>query len=204
MSEVRICGVKDVAATVEQYKIKKILSCLSNYKIIDEMYGLTPALMSLDPAYWRDSSNWLRLNMEDTVKPDGANAPTNDEVVKGINFGANAIKTGNNLLVHCQLGFSRSPAMAIGSIISAGDTIENAYRRAESAAPAKIDPNALIIQIIDNHLKLNGELIRYNDEYRKNISSGLKREYKKLMESYIGDTNTLSIILDNISALDRL
>jgi predicted protein tyrosine phosphatase len=141
--------------------------------------------------------------MEDTPRPDSVDAPTMEEVVKGITFGSNEIRAGQNLLVHCQLGLSRSPAMAIGSMIKAGDTIEGAFNRAKQVRP-RIDPNPLIIQYIDEHLKLNGELINYNTEYRANTKKDLKREYNKLMEAYLDNPNVLGIIFENISALDRL
>lgn len=203
MSEVRICGVPEVPTFIEQYQIKKLLSCLSNYDIVDSTYGFTQSVLDLNPTYWKDGNNWLKLNMEDTPNPNGVDAPTMEEVVKGITFGSNAIRAGQNLLVHCQLGLSRSPAMAIGSMIKAGDTIEGAFNRAKQVRP-RIDPNPLILQYIDEHLKLNGELINYNTEYRANTRKDLKREYNKLMESYLDNPNVLGIIFENISALDRL
>lgn len=203
MSEVRICGVPEVPTFIEQYQIKKLLSCLSNYEIVDSVYGFTQSVLDLNPTYWKDGNNWLKLNMEDTPNPNGVDAPTMDEVVKGITFGSEAIRSGQNLLVHCQLGLSRSPAMAIGSMIKAGDTIEGAFNRAKQVRP-RIDPNPLIIQYIDEHLKLNGELINYNTEYRSNTRKDLKKEYNKLMEAYLDNPSVLGIIFENISALDRL
>jgi|GEM_PF-5299098 len=203
MSEVRICGVPEVPTFIEQFQIKKLLSCLSHYYIVDSTYGFTQSVLNLNPNYWRDPNNWVKLNMEDTPRPDSVDAPTMEEVVKGITFGSNEIRAGQNLLVHCQLGLSRSPAMAIGSMIKAGDTIEGAFNRAKQVRP-RIDPNPLIIQYIDEHLKLNGELINYNTEYRANTKKDLKREYNKLMEAYLDNPNVLGIIFENISALDRL
>lgn len=203
MSEVRICGVPEVPTFLEQFQIKKLLSCLSNYKIVDTIYGFTPSVMNLNPTYWGKPDNWMKLNMEDTPDPNGVDAPTTTEVVKGITFGSNAIKAGQNLLVHCQLGLSRSPAMAIGSMIMAGDTIEGAFNRAKQVRP-RIDPNPLIIKLIDEHLKLNGELIKYNDQYRTSTRKDLKGEYQKMMECYLDNPKVLGIIFENISALDRL
>ncbi len=203
MSEVRICGVPEVPTFIEQFQIKKLLSCLSNYKIVDTVYGFSQSVMDLNPTYWGTAGNWMKLNMEDTPDPNGEDAPTTEEVVKGITFGSNAIRAGQNLLVHCQLGLSRSPAMAIGSMIMAGETIEGAFNRAKQVRP-RIDPNPLIIKLIDEHLKLNGELIKYNDQYRANTRKDLKAEYQKMMECYLDNPKVLGIIFENISALDRL
>lgn len=203
MSEVRICGVPEVPGFIEQFQIKKLMSCLSNYRVVDMVYNLTQSVVSLNPTYWNNQENWLKLNMEDVVDTSKKDAPTMEEVVKGITFGGNAIRSGQNLLVHCQLGMSRSPAMAIGSLLVAGSSIEDAYTKAKQVRP-RIDPNPLIIGFIDQHLKLNGELEKYNAEFRGKLISEIKGEYKKLTESYLGDTETLSVIFEHISALDRL
>lgn len=203
MAEVRICGVPEVPTFIEQFHIEKLLSCLSHYNIVDSAYGFTQSVLNLNPKYWSDPKNWLKLNMEDTPIADSADAPTMGEVVKGITFGSEAIRSGKNLLVHCQLGLSRSPAMAIGSMIKAGATVEDAYARAIQVRP-RIDPNPLIIQYIDENLNLNGELIKYNTEHRAKTRSNLKAEYQKVMESYLHDHRTMNTIFENISALDRL
>lgn len=203
MSDVRICGVSEVPSFIEEFKIKKLLSCLSNYRIVDMAYGFTESVLSLNPTYWKDTNNWLRLNMEDTTRSEEANAPTIEEVIKGISFGSSAIKAGNNLLVHCQLGISRSPAIAIGSMIMSGDSIETAYEKAKQVRP-KMDPNPLIILIIDNYLKLNGKLTEYNDQHRSGAFKVLKEEYNKLMEANMNDPAILHTIFEHISSLDRL
>lgn len=203
MSEVRICGVPEVPGFIEQYQIKKLVSCLTNYRVVDMVYNLTPSVTSLDPNYWSNPENWMRLNMEDHADPSKKDAPTMEEVVKGITFGGNAIRSGQNLLVHCQLGMSRSPAIAIGSLLVAGSTIEDAFTKAKQVRP-RIDPNPLIIDLIDKHLNLNGELVKYNAEFRGKLVSELKGEYKKLTEAYMGDVEVLSVIFENVSALNRL
>ncbi|MFA5403407.1 MAG: dual specificity protein phosphatase [Ignavibacteria bacterium] len=203
MSEVRICGVTEVPSFIEQYQIKKLLSCLSKYELYDKMYGFTQSVIDLNPTYWKDPNNWMRLNMDDVSRPNLEDAPNMEEIVKGITFGASAIKAGQNLLVHCQLGLSRSPAMAIGSLLGAGETIEGAYTRVKQVRP-RINPNPLIITLIDEYLKLNGELVKYNDEFRGNNRKELGIEYNKLMESHLHDSKTLGIIFEQMEELNRL
>jgi predicted protein tyrosine phosphatase len=141
--------------------------------------------------------------MDDVSRPNLEDAPNMEEIVKGITFGASAIKAGQNLLVHCQLGLSRSPAMAIGSLLGAGETIEGAYTRVKQVRP-RINPNPLIITLIDEYLKLNGELVKYNDEFRGNNRKELGIEYNKLMESHLHDSKTLGIIFEQMEELNRL
>ena len=203
MSDLRICGVPEVVQFIHDYKINKILSCLSNYKVVDMAYGFSGSVIDTNPSHWRDPSNWLKLEMEDTVRTTDADAPTNEEVVKGITFGGNCIKSGSNLLVHCQLGISRSPAMAIGSLLVAGNNIQQAYDRVKNVR-SRMDPNPLIISLIDSHLGLNGELSKFNDEHRANTRKDLKRAYTEMIEHYLCDSGTLGVIMESISALNKL
>lgn len=203
MSDLRICGVGEVPSFIEQFNIKKLLSCLSNYKIVDMIYSFTPSVISLDPPYWNKPENWMRLEMEDSKSYSEKDAPTMQEVVKGITFGANALRTGQNLLVHCQLGISRSPAMAIGSLLAVNPDIKQAFDRVKSVRP-KIDPNPLIIELLDQHFNMNGELIKYNNEYRSNTRAELKSTYLEMVDQYITDSRTISIIMENIASLDRI
>jgi predicted protein tyrosine phosphatase len=203
MSNLQICGVFEIPDVVTKNKITKILSCLSNYTVVDKMYGFTQMVLDLNRVHWSDSKNWLRLNMEDTSVPTATDAPTMEEVIKGITFGASSLKSGDNLLVHCQLGISRSPAMAIGSFIANGDSFQQAYDKVKVIRP-RMDPNELIIKLLDEHFGLKGELVQLNNGYRSEIRSTLKGNYKKIMESYMGDDVAMSAIFEHISSLDRL
>lgn len=203
MNALWVCGINEVSTFIETHNIKKILSCLSDYPIIEQLYGLSKSILSLDENYWKNPNNWLRLNMDDIVNSNGLNAPNNEEVVKGINFGANAIKSSQPLLVHCQLGVSRSPAMAIGSLLKAGRTIEQAYGEVLAVRP-RIDPNDLIIKLIDDHLKLNGELVTYNQEFKKKFRASLKQTYLEMIEHSLNNSSALNIIFENINQLNKL
>lgn len=203
MNEFRICGVTEIEDVVSTYKIKKIISCLSNYKIVESSFGLTQKVMNLDPIHWKKPENWLKLNMEDITNPKGNDAPTMEEVVKGMEYGANVLRSSEPLLIHCQLGLSRSPAMAIACLLKTGSGIEEAYSKVKAVRP-RIDPNELIIKLVDEHLNLNGNLIQYNNEYRAKTRRDIRGGYNELMESYLNDNKTLSVIFENLRRLDQL
>ena len=203
MSLVYVCGVVEVPTLIHQHDIKKLMSCLTNYEVIEEMYGLQKSVISIDPEYWKNSQNWLKLNMEDTPNEGDLNAPTANEVIKGITFGANAINSNQILLVHCQMGISRSPAMAIGSLVKANRDIAGAFDQVLAVRP-RIDPNPLIIKLIDEHLKLNGELITYNENFRKDFRASLRKSYLEMVEIYLNDSKALGIIFENVNQLSKI
>lgn len=203
MSSLWICGVTDVIGYVEQHNIKKIISCLTDYEIVERMYHLGEQLEELDAQYWKNPSNWLKLEIHDTSNEAGYKAPNYQEVLKGITFGGNVIKSGQPLLVHCQFGLSRSPAMAIGSLLQAGRSIEQAYSEVLAVRPT-IDPNALIIRILDEHFKFNGELINYNQEVRSRYLSKTRKTYMEMTAVNLGNPTILAALFEHINQLNKL
>jgi predicted protein tyrosine phosphatase len=203
VSSLWICGVTDVINYVEQHNIKKIISCLTDYEIVERMYHLAENLEQLDEQYWKNPSNWLKLEIHDTSNEAGYKAPNYQEVLKGITFGGNVIKSGQPLLVHCQFGLSRSPAMAIGCLLQAGRTIEQAYNEVLAVRPT-IDPNTLIISILDSHFKFNGELIKYNQEIRSRYLSKTRKTYMEMTAVNLGNPTILAALFEHINQLNKL
>ena len=203
MSPLWICGVTDVINFVEQHNIKKIISCLTDYEIVERMYHLQESLDQIDQNYWRNPTNWLKLEIHDTANEAGYKAPNMEEVVKGITFGANVIRSGEPLLVHCQFGLSRSPAVAIGCLLKAGRTIDQAYQEVLAVRPT-IDPNELIIRLIDEHLNLQGKLIEHNKEFRKNLLSRIRKTYLEMTVENISNPTALAMLFENINQLNKL
>lgn len=203
MSSLWICGIVDVPEYVEKYNIKKIISCLADYEIVERMYHLDEQVVQLDEQYWKNPANWLKLEMNDTSNVDFKKPPNQQEVLKGITFGGNVIKSGQPLLVHCQFGLSRSPAMAIGCLLQAGRTIEQAYNEVLAVRPT-IDPNTLIISILDAHFKFNGELIKYNQEIRSRYLSKTRKTYMEMTAVNLGNPTILAALFEHINQLNKL
>lgn len=203
MSSLWICGIHDVVNYVEQHNIKKIISCLTDYDVVERMYHLVQSVEELDEKYWKNPANWLRLEIRDTSNEAGYKAPNEQEVLKGITFGANVIKSGQPLIVHCQFGLSRSPAMAIGCLLQAGRTIEQAYDEVLAVRPT-IDPNTLIIRILDDHFKFNGELTKYNQEIRSRYLSKTRKTYMEMTATNLSNPVILENIFEHINQLNKL
>lgn len=62
------------------------------------------------------------------------------------------------LLVHCTAGKSRSTAMAIGILIQSGKSPQEAFDFVKTLQPAMF-PNRLMIEYVDDYLRLDGQLI---------------------------------------------
>jgi predicted protein tyrosine phosphatase len=76
------------------------------------------------------------------------------------------LKDDDRLLIHCHAGKSRSPAMALGVLVSHGQTPIEALERVKSLRPIVI-PNRLMVELLDNTLLQRGELIAVvQDHYR--------------------------------------
>jgi predicted protein tyrosine phosphatase len=69
---------------------------------------------------------------------------------------------GDWLLVHCQAGISRSPAMAIAICVQYGMAPRQAFGHVRAACP-EMDPDWRILQAADAHFGLRGELSALDD-----------------------------------------
>jgi predicted protein tyrosine phosphatase len=103
-------------------------------------------------------NNHLVLKMHDIVKKTESyqilpSAEHLDEIFK---FSKN-LTDNDRLLIHCNQGISRSPAIAIGILIQHGLDYQSAYNRVKQIR--NIFPNKLIIKMLDEKFNLNFQLI---------------------------------------------
>ncbi len=91
----------------------------------------------------------------------GVNPPSELEVRRAIEIGCDALSDSNNrLLVHCTMGMSRSPAIAIAILTrllgegSEGDSVQLVER-----ARGKVIPNGMVIELADKLLERGGQLV---------------------------------------------
>lgn len=82
----------------------------------------------------------------------------------------------DRILVHCHAGMSCSPAIAIGILVQHGVLIDIAIDHIHGMRPT-MTPNLLLIELIDAHLGLGGELIAginsWHDRKNSNIGDGI-------------------------------
>lgn len=72
---------------------------------------------------------------------------------------ATNLGNGDNLLIHCHAGRSRSPALALGILVAEGMTPDAAMATVKEIRPLAV-PNRLMIRMLDHILNQDGELMR--------------------------------------------
>lgn len=92
------------------------------------------------------------------AETSGYVAPTADVLKAALEHCAD-LTDDDRLLIHCHAGKSRSPALAIGILIAAGQTATEALTTVKALRPFII-PNRLMISLLDELLGLRGELNR--------------------------------------------
>jgi len=112
----------------------------------------------------------LVLNFDDVDDDaqEGDVAPTIDHVRTALDFA----KNDTRILIHCFAGICRSTAMALGIMLKRGMSIKDSYEHLVSIRP-QAWPNFLVVRHIDNHLRLENELINFNKNWRIKVSASL-------------------------------
>lgn len=162
-----ICPINKVMEYVSSGKANAVLTLLSEEElkafygkeVIDEAfdYEYIPGNNFEGIEKYIKKEDWKIIKMND-VGSDETNPPTETTVKEGIDFGVNEINKGKKLLVHCQMGFSRSPAMAyliLCNFMEPIDAINYVYE-----IRPNIKPNSVIVEIGDKVLGLNGAAIK--------------------------------------------
>jgi len=147
-----ICGVDEV----------------SNYRDHDITHMVSianPRTLIVRPAWF--TGEYIELYFGDVVSESDAArcntvAPTLDDVTRGVDFMRHAWSvSGSTILVHCDYGASRSPALAyvaLSNECGAGSE-EMALKMILSIRPDAV-PNKMVVQLGDKLLQRNGALLK--------------------------------------------
>lgn len=160
-----ICGVDEV----------------SNYRnnSITHMVSIAnPKAFIVRPAWF--TGEYLELFFGDVVSQSDAAqyktlAPTIEDVTRVVNFMSLAWSvSGSNVLIHCDYGASRSPAMAyvaLANELGAGSE-QMALQKVMEITPDSV-PNKMVVQLGDTLLKRNGALLKPVFELYRQIDDEL-------------------------------
>lgn len=96
----------------------------------------------------------LIVHMHDTEVITDPWSPKADDIVRVFDF----VGKCDKVLVHCFGGISRSVAIGLGLLVSDGMSVQDALIQAHDDSP-NMAPNKLILQLIDDHLKMDGKFI---------------------------------------------
>jgi len=107
---------------------------------------------------WSTGDNHVRIVVDDITESwPGWEACTHDHVRELLAWADN-IKAGNNVLIHCRAGVSRSTAASIAVLVSRGANPRDAIDYVQRIRPI-LDPNELILTRADEVLGLQGALV---------------------------------------------
>lgn len=111
---------------------------------------------------WSTGDNHVRIVVDDiTSEWSGWEACRHKHIHELLTWALN-IQPGDNVLIHCRAGVSRSTAASIAVLVSRGATPRDAIDYVQKIRPV-LDPNELILKRADEVLGLRGELIEaYN------------------------------------------
>ncbi len=108
----------------------------------------------------------LVVHMSDVFSPHmSPHAPTMDHLLTILDH-TKDLKDDDRLLVNCWAGQSRSTAAAIGILIQHGFDYLTAFEMVLEERDIAL-PNGLLIQHIDSHFGLGGELCKKTADHRK-------------------------------------
>ena len=182
-----ICPINKVMEILQSGKANAVLSLLSKAEV-DKFYNTTGENLQevFDYEYkpgnnfygiekYVKNGDWKIVTMEDNREAiDTPDAPDADNVGEAISFAIKKINEGKHLIIHCQMGFSRSPAIAFLVLCHYTDP-QSAINEIYSIRP-NISPNKNIIAIGDKLLGLNGAAIKAADD-RNQVRRAIKESF---------------------------
>ena len=154
--DIVICNRREVERTIRQVKASHVISLLD-----PDVFAFVPNEINLSRTFMPIIHNVqkIRIVMKDEIDPNISFAPKIEQIESILDWAKNLV---NNeiIIVHCEAGISRSPAMALGLLVQrfGRSEIDFAITRLLQIRP-NCFPNELIIRHCDELLECNGELI---------------------------------------------
>jgi len=182
-----ICPINKVMEILQSGRANAVLSLLTKAEVA-KFYNTTGEnLQEVFDYEYKPGNNfygiekyvkkgdWKIVTMEDNREAiDTLDAPNSKNVGEAISFAIKKINEGKHLIIHCQMGFSRSPAIAFLVLCHYTDP-QSAINEVYSIRP-NISPNRNIIAIGDELLGLKGSAIKAADE-RSQVKRAIKESF---------------------------
>jgi len=146
---ISVCGREEIAGFLKKQSATRVLSINSPGRITETPAGIL-------------ATEHFQLAIRDTHDPADPDAP-NMKQAKRILDWVRTQPDESHLLVHCTLGLSRSPAVALG-LLASQSPARQAAKTLRSIRPTAM-PNRLIVHRWDELLGLNDQLVRAVDTF---------------------------------------
>lgn len=184
---ITICPVNKVMEYVESGKIDAVLTILSQTEL-NALHGVElTENVAFDFEYkpgnnfegiekYIKKEDWKIFKIHDYLGGNLSEKPIESVVKDAISFGINKLDEGKRLLIHCQMGMSRSPAIAYLILChyeDPQDAINDTYKIRQT-----IKPNEHIVTIGDAILKLQGAAINALKN-RKQVNGEINKSFQR-------------------------
>lgn len=153
-----------------------VISTLARAASDADAIGATHVLSIIDPddeaPLVSASSHHIILRFHDVDCRGGSwQAPSHEMLSQIIAF-ARILTAKDRCLVHCHAGISRSPAAVLIMLAALTGSADEAVAELRAIEPsAAYDPNSLMIDLADHHLRLGGSLAAATDLIRLSSAS---------------------------------
>lgn len=156
-------------------RVTNVEKSLEIQKQFDHVFGLLTKAEFDAVSKHMDMSNRTMIFCDDVINPKAADAPKKKDIEHILQiFEEFALfSEEKRVLVHCRAGISRSTAVAIGLLINRGWEIPQAFMQINIQRPM-MWPNDLILKHFDDIMSLDGELVKFDKEWKKNTGWMLK------------------------------
>jgi predicted protein tyrosine phosphatase len=160
--DIVICNRREVEKTIRQVKATHVISLLD-----PDVFAFVPDEINISRTFIPIIHNIqkIRIVMKDEIDPNISHSPKIEQIESILDW-AKDLVNNEIIIVHCEAGISRSPAMALGLLVQR-------LLRTSNYRPYEIDfaidrllqirphcfPNELIIRHCDKLLECKGELI---------------------------------------------
>lgn len=148
---ITICGVNELLDKVAQVKPAAVLS-IEEPGLMEGQNGYTPRLKNGTPQ--------MILKFQDVEVP-GTNGPDAEQIRRGIEFILPYAQRGENVIIHCGGGISRSTGVALGvlSALHPEETPEELINDLLALRP-QAGPNIIEVAIADKLTGRHGTLLQ--------------------------------------------
>jgi predicted protein tyrosine phosphatase len=156
MFEIKVSGITEAAIWIKNDWPTKIVSLLNPEVVLD--YDVE-AIVNCGIPHLLVKVHDIEEPMEDQVLPNKNHIGSVFDFTKDL-------KENDRILVHCHMGVSRSAATAIGILMQHGMDYESAYTYIKKIRDCA-SPNHMIVKLLDDWFRLNGEFTEYMVNIRK-------------------------------------
>lgn len=157
---ITICRADEVVEKVKALHPGAVLS-IEHPGVKPGEKGYAPRLMDGTPHSATADTPQMILTFWDTEDKRVPQGPDREQVKRGLEFILPHVAAGENVIIHCQAGISRSTAMALGvlSTLNPQDDEKTLIKKLLALRP-QAAPNIIVVGLVDELTGRHGKLLK--------------------------------------------